>query len=75
MGSPLLALVLLGAGLFSVLGAALNWNFFLNSRRARLFMRLFGRNGTRIVYLLLGSGLVVLGVMGLLNPMMFASRR
>lgn len=75
MGSTLIALFLLAAGVFSVLGAALNWNFLLNSRRARLFMRLFGRNGTRIVYLLLGSGLVVLGVMGLLNPMMFASRR
>jgi len=75
MGATLIALFLLAAGVFSILGAALNWNFLLNSRRARLFMRLFGHNGTRIVYLLLGSGLVVLGVMGLLNPMMFASRR
>ena len=38
-------LILMAAGVFSIAGAALDWDFFINSRKARLFVSLFGRNG------------------------------
>ncbi len=55
--------ILMAAGAFAVCGAAYDWDFFMNSRRAWLFVKLFGRNGARIFYGLLGSTLVVLGVL------------
>ena len=53
----------MAAGAFSLCGAAFDWDFFMNSRRARLFVRLFGRNGARVFYGLLGAAIVVLGVL------------
>lgn len=47
-------LILVAAGMFSVLGGALDWDFFMNSRRAQLFVSLLGRNGARVVYIVLG---------------------
>lgn len=48
-------------GVFSICGAAFDADWFMNHRKARLFVSLFGRVGARIFYGLLGSGLVVLG--------------
>lgn len=59
--------LILGAGLFTIAGAALNWNWFMNSRRARFFVGLFGRNGARIVYLILGlflCGIALVAMVG-----------
>ena len=36
-------LILVAAGLFSVCGAAFDWDFFMNSSKAWLFVKLFGR--------------------------------
>lgn len=49
------------AGLFSIIAAALNLNFFMESRKARLFVKLFTRNGARIFYVILGIVVIVLG--------------
>ena len=57
---PNLLLILIG--LFSILGGILNWNWFMNSWRARFFVNVFGRNGARIFYVGLGVFLVVVGV-------------
>lgn len=46
--------ILLAAGVFTVVGAAADWDWFMNNRRAWLFVKLFGRNGARAVYVLLG---------------------
>jgi small neutral amino acid transporter SnatA (MarC family) len=43
-----------GAGVFSVLASILNWDFFFESRKAQTFIKLFGRNGARIFYIILG---------------------
>ena len=50
-------------GVFAILGAALDWGFFMNNRKAQLIVSLFGRTGARIFYCLLGTFLVVLGVL------------
>ena len=52
-----------GCGAFAVCGAVFDWEWFMNHRKARLFVRLFGRGGARIFYALLGAGLAVLGVL------------
>ncbi|MFK7768456.1 MAG: immunity 17 family protein [Mariniblastus sp.] len=55
---PLLIL----SGLFSIAGAALDWNWFMNNSKAWLFTKLFGRNGARVCYILLGLILVAMGI-------------
>lgn len=56
-------LILMAAGVFSIAGAARDWDFFINSRKARFFVSLFGRNGARIFYGLLGTVITVIGLL------------
>lgn len=58
-----IGLFLVAAGLFSICGAAFDWDWFIQSRKARFFVATFGRNGARIFYGLLGTGIAVLGVL------------
>lgn len=53
---------LLIAGLFSIICAAADWDWFMNHRKTRLWVKLFGRNGTRIFYTILGSIFLILGI-------------
>lgn len=53
--------VLVICGVFSICGAVLDWDWFMNNRRARFFVSLFGRNGARVFYGLLGSVLALVG--------------
>ena len=52
-----------GMGLFSVVAALVDWDLFMSNRKAQLVVGLFGRQGARIFYGLLGSALAVLGVL------------
>ena len=56
-------LFLVAAGLFSICGAAFDWDWFINSRKAQLFVALFGRNGARIFYGILGTVIVIIGAL------------
>lgn len=56
-------LFLMAAGIFSIAGAALDWDWFITSRKARLFVSLFGRDGARIFYGLLGTVVTVIGLL------------
>lgn len=51
------------AGLFAIAGGMLDWDWFMNNRRARIFVKLFGRGGARAFYCLLGLALAVLGLL------------
>jgi len=53
------------AGLFSFAGAVFDWEWFMTHPRAALFVKLFGRDGTRVVYALLGILLAALGLAGI----------
>ena len=55
--------ILAACGAFAISGAAFDWEFFMNHRKAQFFVRMFGRKGTRIFYGLLGGGLLVLGLL------------
>lgn len=56
-------LSILGGGLFSIVSAALNWDYFMNNSKAWWAVKLFRRNGARIFYILFGGGLGVVGVL------------
>lgn len=59
--------ILVGGGAFALCGAAFDWEWFMNDRKTRFFTAIFGRTGARIFYGLLGSGLVVYGLLILLG--------
>jgi len=57
-------------GLFAILSSWANWDFFFNHRKAQFFVKILGRKGARIFYIVLGSGFLVLGllsVFGIVN--------
>ncbi len=60
-------LILIGAGLFTAAGGAFNWDWFMNSGKARFFVKTLTRNGARIMYGVIGAGLAVVGVLILLG--------
>ena len=64
-------LFFLAVGVFSVCAGLFNWEWFMNARKARFVVRVFGTNGARIFYGLLGAGLIVLGVLGLTGVIVF----
>jgi C4-dicarboxylate transporter len=51
------------AGLFSVICALMDFEWFMNHRRARLLVKLLSRNGARAFYVILGLILAVAGFM------------
>ena len=69
----MIAYVLIAAGLFSVVSALFDWDWFMNSRRARFIVRMMGRNGARIFYTLLGLGIMIFGALGLMGVVDFSS--
>ncbi|MCB9245482.1 MAG: immunity 17 family protein [Flavobacteriales bacterium] len=53
MSNTILGVLVIGAGVFSLLASLFNWEFFFTNYRARFFVKLFGRQGARIFYSLL----------------------
>jgi len=67
-------LILVAVGLFSICGAAFDWDWFINSRKAQPFVTLFGRTGARVFYMLLGSAIALGGALmtsGMLDDILF----
>ena len=49
------------AGLFVIVAVVVDWNWFFSHPRARFFVDVFGRNGARVVYGILGSVMLYVG--------------
>jgi hypothetical protein len=62
MSSVLVSLLSIGAGAFCLAASFQNWDWFFNNWRARIVSSIFGRNGARIFYGVLGGFLVLLGL-------------
>jgi len=58
--NQILGIVILLAAMFTFVASTLNLDFFFNNRRAETFIKLFGRNGARIFYILLSLFLAYL---------------
>lgn len=67
----LLGLFLGSMGVFTICGAACDWDWFMGSRKARFFVAMLGRNGARVFYGLLGIAIILIGLamaVGLVSP-------
>lgn len=51
-------LSMLIGGIFCLCIAVFNWDFFFDTPQVELFIRLFGRNGGRLFYALIGVVLI-----------------
>lgn len=60
-------IILILVGLFSLVAALFDWDWFMENRRARFFVRVMGRTGARIFYGLLGVAIAMMGVFGLFS--------
>jgi hypothetical protein len=49
------------SGLFVIAAAILDWDWFFENWRARFFVDALGRDGARLLYGVLGVGLLFLG--------------
>lgn len=71
MTPQLIGLFIAAAGIFSITAVLGNWDWFMNHRKARFFIAILGRTGTRIFYGILGTLLLVLGTLvslGIISP-------
>lgn len=58
--------IFIALGLFSVVAALFNFDWYFETSGAMTFVKWLGRGGARIFYLLLGLALVTCGILGLL---------
>lgn len=59
-------IVFIALGLFSIIAAAFNIEWYFQTSGAAIFVRRWGRKGARIFYALLGIALVGCGITGLI---------
>lgn len=50
-------------GLLTISAAVFDWDWFMYSSKARFFVNLFGRAGTRVFYGILGIVIIILGIL------------
>lgn len=62
MNGPLLSVVAVGIGLFTIVSAMADWDWFFEHRKAKFFVDAFGRDGARIFYGALGCAIIFLGL-------------
>lgn len=58
--------IFIALGLFSVVAALFNFDWYFETSGAMTFVKWLGRGGARIFYFLLGLALVTCGILGLL---------
>ncbi|MBN1514992.1 immunity 17 family protein [Candidatus Sumerlaeota bacterium] len=59
--------IIIAIGLFAITGAVMDWDWYMEHRKARLVVKFFGRNGARIFYAVVGALFCVMGALVLLN--------
>ncbi len=57
-----LIIIFVLAGVFSLLSSVKNFDWFFNNSKAKPFVKIFGRNGARIFYSILGIFIIILGL-------------
>ena len=55
------------AGVFSFVASIKNWDWYFNNRKAKPFVRIFGRTGARIFYTLIGIFIMGVGIVYLIK--------
>jgi len=62
MSMPMSGLIWGVLGTFTVFGSWWEWSFIVNNHRAAFIVKLFGYQGMRLFYILLGGFLIVGGL-------------
>jgi len=57
------SIILILAGLYTLIGAIGNWDWFMENRKARRWVKIAGRNGARVFYILVGTVLIIIGTL------------
>ena len=57
-----IALIIIAGGIFSIIGAVRNCDRFMDNYKARRYVRIFGRNGARVSYVIRGVFLIIVGI-------------
>lgn len=55
------------AGVFSIFASVKNWDWYFNNRKARPFVRIFGREGARVFYIFIGIFIIGVGTVCLIK--------
>lgn len=58
--------IFIALGVFSLIAAIFNFDWYFETSGAATFVHKFGRKGARIFYALLGAALIGCGVLGLI---------
>ncbi len=64
---PLMIAMIILIGGFPILGAVFNWDWFFNNHKAIPIVKLFGRNGARIFYAIIGIFILGIGIWACIN--------
>jgi hypothetical protein len=59
--------ILIIAGIIPLLGAIFNWDWFMNSRKAKVMVKVLSRTGARFIYGAFGLTFVVFGILGAIS--------
>jgi len=57
-----MGIILVLAGVFTVVGAICNWDFFMNSFKSQFGVKLLGRNKARIFYGIVGTRIIIFNI-------------
>ena len=60
-----LPICLILAGLFSIVCAVKDYDWFMKNRKARPIVAIFGRNGAKIFYIILGAFIILMGILAM----------
>ena len=63
MNDTIFGIIIMVIGIVSTIAAIEDWDWFMDSRKARRLSKLIGRNNARIFYGILGTGLILAGMM------------
>ena len=56
-------ITLILVGIFTVAGGVFDWDWFMGHWKSRLFVKMFGRRGARLFYIVLGLVIAGTGVL------------
>jgi hypothetical protein len=56
-------IMLILGGAFSFCGGSFGWDFFVNNYKFKGFQKLFGEQGARTFYMILGVFIIIVGLM------------
>ena len=72
--STISGIVFMAIGLFIMISALANWEYFFDNNKAKFFIKIFGRQGTRIFYIILGTALFTFGLLEVAGIILIANR-